>query len=167
MEKRIIYRTEVSVSNMMLEAEKGMEICSEEVEEVFLAGYISYYSRRKLFGLIQLPDKYVYKVYPHLIVRNKYTNNVYVKSPSFLSFESKNASWRRHRTWSHGCATSASSTSKASRMNNKKRMEREAKPLLHPLFCLSSRVHIPPNLVCWMVGILVKEKAACQLARLL
>ena len=32
MEKRIIYRTEVSVSNMMLEAEKGMEICSEEVE---------------------------------------------------------------------------------------------------------------------------------------
>lgn len=29
MEKRIIYRTEVSVSNMMLEAEKGMEICSE------------------------------------------------------------------------------------------------------------------------------------------
>lgn len=40
MEKRIIYRTEVSVSNMMLEAEKGMEICSEEVEEVFLAGYI-------------------------------------------------------------------------------------------------------------------------------
>lgn len=89
MEKRIIYRTEVSVSNMMLESEKGMEICSEEVKEVFLAGYISHYSRRKLFGIIPLPDKYVYKVYPHLIVRNKYTNNVYVKSPSFLSFESK------------------------------------------------------------------------------
>ena len=88
MEKRIIYRTEVSVSNMMLEAEKGMEICSEEVTEVFLAGYISHYSQRKLFGLIPLPDKYVYKVYPYLIVRNKYTNNVYVKSPSFLSFES-------------------------------------------------------------------------------
>lgn len=38
MEKRIIYRTEVSVSNMMLEAEKGMEICSEEVKEVYLTG---------------------------------------------------------------------------------------------------------------------------------
>ena len=35
MEKRIIYRTEVTVSNMMLEAEKGVKICSEEVEEFF------------------------------------------------------------------------------------------------------------------------------------
>lgn len=89
MEKRIIYRTEVTVSNMMLEAEKGVKICSEEVEEVFLAGYISHYSGRKLFGIIRLPDKYVYKVYPHLIVCNKYTNKVYVKSPNSLSFESK------------------------------------------------------------------------------
>lgn len=51
MEKRIIYRTEVSVSNMMLEAEKGMEICSEEVNEVFLAGYISHYSRMEAVRL--------------------------------------------------------------------------------------------------------------------
>lgn len=89
MEKRIIYRTEVTVSNMMLEAEKRMEICSEEVKEVYLAGYISHYSQRKLFGLIRLPDKYVYNVYPHLIVRNKYTNKVYVKALNVLSFESK------------------------------------------------------------------------------
>lgn len=89
MEKRIIYFTEVSVSNMMLEAEKGMEICSEEVKEVFLAGYISHCSRRKLFGIIPLPDKYVYSVYPHLFVRNKYTDKVYSRAPSFLSFESK------------------------------------------------------------------------------
>lgn len=33
MKKRIIYSTEVSVSNMILEAEKGMKICSEEVKE--------------------------------------------------------------------------------------------------------------------------------------
>jgi hypothetical protein len=89
MEKRIIYRTEVSVSNMMLEAEKGMEICSEEVKEAFLAGYISHYSRRKLFGLIPLPDKYVYNVCPYLFVRNKCTYEVYLKELSFLSFESK------------------------------------------------------------------------------
>lgn len=89
MEKRIIYFTEVSVSNMMLEAEKGMEIFSEEVKEVFLAGYISHCSRRKLFGIIPLPDKYVYSVYPHLLVRNKYTDEVYSRAPSFLSFESK------------------------------------------------------------------------------
>lgn len=30
MDKRIIYSTEVSVSNMMLEAEKEMKICGEE-----------------------------------------------------------------------------------------------------------------------------------------
>ena len=89
MEKRIIYSTEVTVSNMMLEAEKGMEICSEEVKEVFLTGYISHYSRRKLFGLIPLPDKYVYEAYPRLFVRNKYTHNVYMKALSSLSFESK------------------------------------------------------------------------------
>lgn len=89
MEKKIIYFTEVSVSNMMLEAEKGMEICSEEVKEVFLAGYISHYSRRKLFDIIPLPDKYVYNVYPHLFVRNKYTDEVYSRAPSLLSFESK------------------------------------------------------------------------------
>ena len=89
MEKRIIYRTEVTVSNMMLEAGKKMEICSEEVKEVFLTGYISHYSQRKLFGLIPLPDKYVYNVYPYLFVSNKYTNEIYVKAPSSLSFESK------------------------------------------------------------------------------
>ena len=89
MEKRIIYRTEVSVSNMMLEAEKGIEICREEVEEVSLVGYISHYSRRKLFDLIPLPDKYVYNVYPYLFVRNKCTYEVYAKELSFLSFESK------------------------------------------------------------------------------
>ena len=38
MEKRIIYRTEVSVSNMMLEAEKEMRICSEEVKMAYLTG---------------------------------------------------------------------------------------------------------------------------------
>lgn len=43
MEKRIIYHTEVTVSNMMLEAEKGMEICSEEVKMVYLTGCISHY----------------------------------------------------------------------------------------------------------------------------
>ena len=74
---------------MMLEAEKGVKICSEEVKEVSIMGHIYRYSRRKMFGLIPLPDKYVCEVCPHLIVRNKYTNNVYVKSPSFLSFESK------------------------------------------------------------------------------
>ena len=52
-------------------------------------------------------------------------------------------------------------------MNDKKRMEREAKPLHHLLFRLSSRVHIPPNFIRWVVGILVKEKAACEFARLL
>ncbi len=89
MEKRIIYRTEITVSNMMLEAEKGIEICSEEVNEVFLAVYISRYSRRKMFGLIPLPDKYVYKVCPHIYVRNKYTDKVSTAKPNVLSFESK------------------------------------------------------------------------------
>lgn len=89
MEKRIIYRTEVSVDNMILEAEKEMKICSEEVKEVFLAGYISHYSRRKLFGIIPLPDKYVYNVFPHIYVRNKYTDKVSTAKPNVLSFESR------------------------------------------------------------------------------
>lgn len=89
MEKRIIYSTEVTVSNMMLEAEKGMKICSEEVKEVSIMGYISHHSRRKLFGLIPLPDKYVYEAYPRLFVRDKYTHNVYMKALSSLSFESR------------------------------------------------------------------------------
>lgn len=89
MEKRIIYRTEVSVSNMMLEAEKGMKICSEEVKEVFLTGYISRHSRRKLFGIIPLPDKYVENVFPHIYVRNKYTDKVSTAKPNVLSFESR------------------------------------------------------------------------------
>lgn len=89
MEKRIIYSTEVTVSNMMLEAEKGMKICSEEVKEVSIMGNISRHSRRKLFGLIPLPDKYVYEVYPRLFVRNKYTHTVYMRALSYLSFESK------------------------------------------------------------------------------
>lgn len=89
MEKRIIYRTEVTVSNMMLEAEKGVKICSEEVKEVSIMGHIYRYSRRKMFGLIPLPDKYVCEVCPRLLVRNKYTNEVYMKALSTLSFESK------------------------------------------------------------------------------
>lgn len=89
MEKRIIYSTEVTVSNMMLEAEKGVKICSEEVKEVSIMGHIYRYSRRKMFGLIPLPDKYVYEVCPRLLVRNKYTNEVYMKALSTLSFESK------------------------------------------------------------------------------
>ena len=87
--KKRIYRAVIPVSNMMLEAEKEMKICSEKVRECFLEGCIFRYSRRKLFGLIQLPDKYVYKVNTYLFVRNKYTNDVYEKSLSLLSFESK------------------------------------------------------------------------------
>lgn len=89
MEKRIVYRTVISVSNMMLDVEKEMVICSEKIRGCFLEGCIFRYSRRKLFGIIQLPDKYVHKVYFHLFVRNKYTNEVYVKELSSLSFESK------------------------------------------------------------------------------
>ena len=89
MKKRIIYGTKVSVDNMILEAEKEMKIYAEEVAEVFLMGYIYLCSQRKLFGLIPLPDKYVYNVCPYLFVRNKCTYEVYLKELSFLSFESK------------------------------------------------------------------------------
>lgn len=89
MEKRIIYSTEVSVSNMMLEAEKEMKICGEEVKMVYLTGHILRSSQRKLFGIIPLPDKYTYKVCPHIHVRNKYTSRVSTAEPNVLSFESK------------------------------------------------------------------------------
>ena len=89
MEKRIIYSTEVSVDNMILEAENEMKIYYEEVAEVFLMGYIYLCSQRKLFGIIPLPDKYTYKVYPHIHVRNKYTSKVSTAEPNVLSFESK------------------------------------------------------------------------------
>lgn len=89
MEKRIIYSTEVSVSNMMLEVEKEMKICGEEVKKVFLIGHILRSSQRKLFGIIPLPDKYTYKVCPHIHVRNKYTSRVSTAEPNVLSFESK------------------------------------------------------------------------------
>lgn len=89
MEKRIIYSTEVSVSNMMLEAEKEMMICGEEVKMVYLTGYILRCSQRKLLGIIPLPNKYTYKVFPHIFVRNKYTDTVSTAKPNVLSFESK------------------------------------------------------------------------------
>lgn len=89
MEKRIIYRTEVSVSNMMLEAEREIRICGEEVNMVYLTGCISRSSQRKLLGIIPLPDKYTYKVCPHIYVRNKYTDKVSKAKPNVLSFESK------------------------------------------------------------------------------
>lgn len=89
MEKRIIYSTEVTVSNMMLEAEKEMKICGVEVKKVFLMGNILRSSQRKLFGIIPLPDKYTYKVCPHIHVRNKYTSRVSTAEPNVLSFESK------------------------------------------------------------------------------
>ena len=89
MEKRIIYHTEVTVSNMMLEAEKEMKICSEEVKMSYLTGCISHYSQRKLLGIIPLPDKYTYKVCPHIYVRNKYTDKVSTAKPNVLSSESK------------------------------------------------------------------------------
>lgn len=89
MEKRIIYSTEVSVSNMMLEAEREMKICGEEIDEVYLMGLILRRSQRKLFGIIPLPNKYTYKVFPHIYVRNKYTNKVSSVRPNVLSFESK------------------------------------------------------------------------------
>lgn len=87
MEKRIIYFTEVSVSNMMLEAEKSMKNCGEEIDEVCLMGCILRRSQRKLLGIIPLPNKYTYKVSPHIYVRNKYT--VRSAKPNELSFESK------------------------------------------------------------------------------
>ena len=89
MEKRIIYFTEVSVSNMMLEAEKSMKICGEEIDEVYLMGLILRRSQRKLFGIIPLPNKYTYKVNPHIHVRNKYTDDLHTAKPNVLSFESK------------------------------------------------------------------------------
>lgn len=84
MEKRIIYSTEVTVSNMVLEEEREMK-----VEEVYLQGIIWRCSQRKLFGIIPLSDKYEYKVYPHIFVRNKYTGGVHATVPSLLSFESR------------------------------------------------------------------------------
>lgn len=89
MKKRVMYRTEVSVDNMILEAEKGIKICSKEVKEVLLIGYIFHCSERKLFGMIPLPNKYTYKIYSCMYVRNKYTGRVYTAKPSVLSFESK------------------------------------------------------------------------------
>lgn len=87
MEKRIIYNTEVSVSNMMLEAEREIKICGEEVKMVYLMGLILRRSQRKLLGIIPLPNKYTYKVFLHIYVRNKYT--VRTAKPNELSFESK------------------------------------------------------------------------------
>ena len=89
MKKKIIYGTKVSVDNMILEAEKEMKICSEEVAEVFLMGYIYLCSQRKLFGIIPLSNKYDCKVFTHIFVRNKYTDKVHATVPSLLSFESK------------------------------------------------------------------------------
>lgn len=89
MEKRIIYCTKVTVSNMKLEAEREIKICGEEIEEVYLLGIIWRCSQRKLFGIISLSDKYKYKVSPRMFVRNKYTNDIYTKISSLLSFESK------------------------------------------------------------------------------
>lgn len=132
MKKRIIYGTKVSVDNMILEAEKEMKIYYEEVAEVFLMGYIYLCSQRKLFGIIPLPNKHDCKVFTHIFVRNKYTGSVHATVPSLLSLKARSGSWRRHRTWSHGCATSASSTSKANRRNNKK-ADGQGKPI-HPPF---------------------------------
>lgn len=89
MKKRIIYSTEVSVSNMMLEAEREIKICGEEVKMVYLTGSILRSSQRKLLGIIPLPNKYTYKVFPHIYVRNKYTDTVSTAKPNVLSFESK------------------------------------------------------------------------------
>lgn len=89
MEKRIIYSTEVSVSNMMLEAEREIKLCGEEVKMVYLTGYILRCSQRKLLGIIPLPNKYTYKVFPHIYVSNKYTDTVSTAKPNVLSFESK------------------------------------------------------------------------------
>lgn len=87
MEKRIIYSDKCTIKNLMLEAEKSMKICGEEIDEVYLMGYILRRSQRKLLGIIPLPNKYTYKVFPHIYVRNKYT--VRTAKPNELSFESK------------------------------------------------------------------------------
>lgn len=89
MEKRIIYNAKCTIKNLMLEAEKSMKICGEEIDEVYLMGLILRRSQRKLFGIIPLPNKYTYKVFPHIYVRNKYTNKVSSVRPNVLSFESK------------------------------------------------------------------------------
>lgn len=89
MEKRIIYNAKCTIKNLMLEAEKSMKICGEEIDEVYLMGLILRRSQRKLFGIIPLPDKYTYKVFPHIYVRNKYTDKVRTAKPNELSFESK------------------------------------------------------------------------------
>lgn len=38
MEKRIIYNAKCTIKNLMLEAEKSMKICGEEIDEVYLMG---------------------------------------------------------------------------------------------------------------------------------
>ncbi len=89
MEKRIIYSDKCTIKNLMLEAEKSMKICGEEIDEVYLMGLILRRSQRKLLGIIPLPNKYTYKVFPHIYVRNKYTDTVSTAKPNVLSFESK------------------------------------------------------------------------------
>lgn len=66
-----------------------MKICGEEIDEVYLMGLILRRSQRKLLGIIPLSNKYTYKVFTHIFVRNKYTGSVHATVPSLLSFESK------------------------------------------------------------------------------
>lgn len=89
MVKRIVYRTKISVYDMILDECKKNKCSWNKLEEVWLYGIIEYHSQRKLLGIIPLPNKYVYKVYPRILVRNTYNDMIYDETPRILSFCSK------------------------------------------------------------------------------
>lgn len=89
MDKRVIYITKKPVYGMLLDEWEKVQRCCNDLEEVFLYGIIEHHSQRKMLGIIPLPDKYTYKVFPHIHVRNKYTSRVSTAEPNVLSFESK------------------------------------------------------------------------------
>lgn len=64
MDKRIIYITQKLVYGMLLDEWGKVQRCCNDLEDVFLWGIIEHHSQRKMLGIIPLPDKYVYKVYP-------------------------------------------------------------------------------------------------------
>lgn len=89
MDKRIIYITQKLVYGMLLDEWGKVQRCCNDLEDVFLWGIIEHHSQRKMLGIIPLPDKYVCKVYPQILVRNSYNNRIYEAELSVLSFGSQ------------------------------------------------------------------------------
>lgn len=89
MDKGVVYIIKMPVYGMLLDEWKKIQRVCNDLEKVLLYGIIEHHTQRKLLGIIPLPDKYVCKVYPQILVRNCYNDRIYEAELSALSFGSQ------------------------------------------------------------------------------